>query len=127
VVRHAEALARTYPFWLTVRIADPCRELWWDDDAMPTAAVDLTQVRNFLTMGARGTPMITSRLSSKAQTTIPKAVRGALGLSEGDTIVYQIVESGVLMRRALPEVVDDPFLLFDEWAGDEDREAYADL
>lgn len=71
--------------------------------------------------------MITSRLSSKAQTTIPKAVRGALGLREGDTIVYQIVEGGVLMRRALPEVADDPFLLFDEWAGDDDREAYVDL
>ena len=78
-------------------------------------------------MGERGAPMITSRLSSKAQTTIPKAVRGALGLREGDTIVYQIVEDGVLMRRALAEVADDPFQLFDEWAGDEDREAYADL
>jgi antitoxin PrlF len=71
--------------------------------------------------------MITSRLSSKAQTTIPKAVRGALGLREGDTIAYEIVDGGVLMRRLLPEVTDDPFLLFDEWAGDEDREAYADL
>jgi antitoxin PrlF len=83
----------------------------------------LTGARYFLTVGARGTPMITSRLSSKAQTTIPKAVRGALGRREGDTIVYQIVEGGVLMWRAQPEVADDPFYLFDEWAGDEDREA----
>jgi len=94
---------------------------------MTSATLDLTGVRNFLTMGARGTPMITSRLSSKAQTTIPKAVRGALGLREGDTIVYEIVEGGVLMRPVQPEVTDDPFLLFDEWAGDEDREAYAGL
>jgi mRNA interferase MazF len=71
--------------------------------------------------------MITSRLSSKAQTTVPKSVRGALGLSEGDNIVYEIVEGGVLMRRVQPVSADDPVLLFDEWAGDEDRKAYADL
>ncbi len=71
--------------------------------------------------------MITSRLSSKAQTTVPKPVRVALGLAEGDTLVYEIVEDGVLLKRAAPPATDDPFAVFDEWGGEEDREAYADL
>lgn len=71
--------------------------------------------------------MITSRVTSKAQTTIPKAVRVALGLAEGDTLVYEIVDGAVVLRRHAEHEVDDPFALFDEWAGDEDRRAYADL
>nr|WP_245408976.1 type II toxin-antitoxin system PrlF family antitoxin [Rhizobium wuzhouense] len=38
--------------------------------------------------------MITSKLSSKAQTTIPQAVRAALRLKEGDVIAYAIEADG---------------------------------
>ena len=34
--------------------------------------------------------MITSKLTSKAQTTIPQPVRVALGLREGDEIAYRL-------------------------------------
>jgi antitoxin PrlF len=71
--------------------------------------------------------VITSRVTSKAQTTIPKAVRAALGLSEGDTLVYDIVDGQVVLRRFTETASDDPFALFHEWDGDADRLAYADL
>lgn len=71
--------------------------------------------------------MITSRVTSKAQTTIPKAVRAALGLAEGDTLVYDIVDGQVVLRRLTEPALDDPFALFDEWDGEADRQAYVGL
>ncbi len=71
--------------------------------------------------------MITSRLKSKAQTTIPKSVREALGLKDGDQLIYEIVNGAVLMRRAAADLLDDPFATFSEWDGEIDRKAYADL
>lgn len=71
--------------------------------------------------------MITSRLSTKAQTTIPRSVRAALRLREGDTLEYEIVEDAVILRKASTASVDDPFATFDEWDSEADRRAYADL
>ena len=71
--------------------------------------------------------MIKSRITSKAQTTIPKPVRDLLGLSEGDTLVYDIVDGRVELRREASTHGDDPFATFSEWASDFDREDYADL
>lgn len=41
----------------------------------------------------------TSRLTSKSRTTIPRAVRDKLALQPGDTIVYEIDEDAVRLRR----------------------------
>lgn len=71
--------------------------------------------------------MITSRLSSKAQTTIPRSVRTALRLRDGDTLQYEIVEGKVILSRVDASAVDDPFATFDEWSSEADRRAYADL
>lgn len=71
--------------------------------------------------------MITSRLTSKAQTTIPQAVRIALRLAEGDTLAYAIEDGRVVLTRVAPERDDDPFRTFEEWASDADERAYADL
>ncbi len=71
--------------------------------------------------------MITSKLSSKAQTTIPQPVRLVLGLLEGDQLVYQIEGSRVILTRASRAVGEDPFALFDEWDTEADRKAYATL
>jgi|SRR5450631_90845 antitoxin PrlF len=55
-----------------------------------------------------------STVSSKGQTTIPKPVRQALGVNEGDRIAFRVDESGVTLRRAGED--SDPaiaaFLLF---------------
>lgn len=71
--------------------------------------------------------MITSKLSSKAQTTIPQPVRAALGLKEGDEIAYVIENGQVVLSKASTVMTDEPFALFDEWNSAEDRKAYADL
>jgi antitoxin PrlF len=48
-----------------------------------------------------------STISSKGQTTVPKPVRQALGVNEGDQIAFRVDETGVTIRRA-EETRDDP-------------------
>jgi antitoxin PrlF len=71
--------------------------------------------------------MITSKLTSKAQTTIPQPVRTALRVSDGDEIQYKIEGDRVILTKAKPAPVDDPFHAFDEWDSEADRRAYAKL
>ena len=72
--------------------------------------------------------MITSRLTSKAQTTIPQPVRVALRLREGDEIAYVIEPGRVVLTRAQSNsTADDPFRTFAEWDSPADTEAYAGL
>lgn len=71
--------------------------------------------------------MITSKLTSKAQTTIPQPVHVALGLHEGDVIAYSIEGGRVILTRVASPSVEDPFHTFTEWESEADRKAYADL
>jgi antitoxin PrlF len=71
--------------------------------------------------------MITSKLTSKARTTIPLPVRNALHLAGGDEIVYSIEGNRVVLTKANREPVDDPFAAFSEWSSEADRQGYADL
>jgi antitoxin PrlF len=71
--------------------------------------------------------MITSRLTSKAQTTIPAPVRTALRLKAGDELVYNVEGDRVILRKGDRGSIDDPFATFDEWFSEADRRAYADL
>lgn len=71
--------------------------------------------------------MITSKLTSKAQTTIPQAVRAALRLKAGDEIAYAIEDGKVVLSRAGHEHQDDPFATFGEWSTQADADAYASL
>ncbi len=77
--------------------------------------------------------MITSKLTSKAQTTIPQPVRSALGVAAGDEVVYTIEHGRVVLSKAPPRpspgsgAVEDPFGTFTEWDSDADRAAFADL
>jgi antitoxin PrlF len=72
--------------------------------------------------------MITSKLMSKAQTTIPQPVRLALDLREGDKLEYKVEGRRVILTKVqVPPGVDDPLHTFDEWYSDADAKAYADL
>jgi antitoxin PrlF len=71
--------------------------------------------------------MITSKITSKAQTTIPQSVRAALRLKEGDEIAYAIEDGRVILTRAEPDRSDDPFATFAEWDSAADRKAYGKL
>ena len=72
--------------------------------------------------------MITSKLTSKAQTTIPQPVRAALRLTEGDELLYQIEENRVILTKAREgKEADDPFRTFGEWNSEADKKAYGNL
>ncbi len=68
-----------------------------------------------------------SKLSSKAQTVVPKGIRERLGLKPGDTVRYRVTDTGVVIEKALSEGDEDPFATFTEWASAEDDRAFADL
>lgn len=72
--------------------------------------------------------MITSKLTSKAQTTIPQPVRTALRLQEGDELLYEIDGERVVLSRVKRDGAgDEPFRAFHEWESAADREAYGKL
>lgn len=70
--------------------------------------------------------MIHSRITAKAQTTIPRAVRQALGVGVGDDLAYEIDGDRVVLRRRPRQADqgDNPFALFTEWASEADCAAY---
>ena len=70
--------------------------------------------------------MITSKLTSKGQTTVPQPIRAVLRLSEGDELEYRVQGKHVILTK-LERPIDDPFRTFQEWYSDADEKAYADL
>jgi antitoxin PrlF len=69
-------------------------------------------------------------VTSKCQTTIPRAVRETLSLAPGDTIVYEIEGDSVRMRKQA--ALDVSYLrslqaTLSEWESPEDAAAYDDL
>ncbi|MCH7613778.1 MAG: AbrB/MazE/SpoVT family DNA-binding domain-containing protein [Candidatus Marinimicrobia bacterium] len=73
--------------------------------------------------------MITSKVTSKAQTTIPKKVREKLDIHVNDTIMFEIKEDYAIIRKL--KVVDTGYLkaletILEEWNSEEDS-VYDDL
>jgi antitoxin PrlF len=69
-----------------------------------------------------------SKLTSKSQTVVPRAVRRQLGLKPGDHIRYRVKgRKAVIERVAKGTPLDDPFIAFDEWASDQDDSAFQNL
>ncbi len=65
--------------------------------------------------------MIHSRITAKSQTTIPRAVRIALGLKPGDFVGYDIENGEVRLKKFNPnDPFENPFALFTEWADELD-------
>jgi antitoxin PrlF len=71
--------------------------------------------------------MITSKITSKAQTTIPHPVRAALQIHKGDELVYRIDGDRVILTKAKREPTEDPFATFSEWSSEADQRAYGEL
>ena len=71
--------------------------------------------------------MVVFRPTAEALVAIPEPVRDALHLNVGDEVAYAIEEGRVVLTRAAVPAADDPFRTFDEWDGEADRRAYADL
>lgn len=70
--------------------------------------------------------MILGRITAKAQTTIPRAVRLALGLKPGDEVAWEIDGDQVVVSK--PRAASDPFVgnldCFAEWSSAADCEAF---
>lgn len=75
--------------------------------------------------------ILTAKVSSKAQTVLPRQVREKLGIKPGDTLRFRDTEQGVVIEKedvaALPDDIGDPFAAFTEWATPEEDEAWKDL
>ena len=72
--------------------------------------------------------MITSKLTTKAQTTVPQPVRAALGLKAGDLLWYELVDGQVILRKSpATPIKDDPLGAFGEWRSLADEVAYGQL
>ncbi len=75
--------------------------------------------------------MILTRLTEKHQTTIPLAVRKLLGLTKGDSVVFEIEDDNrVTLRKA--SQLDFEYLkavqeTLCEWTSENDEEAYKTL
>ena len=75
--------------------------------------------------------VITSKLTTKSQATIPEKVRKILGLQPGDSVAFEVNENQkVLVRKATP--IDFEFAkalegTLSEWSSKNDEEAYGDL
>ena len=75
---------------------------------------------------------ITSKLTSKCQTTIPEKIRGILDLHPGDSVVFEATQDKkIFIRKA--NLIDFEFAralegtLVSEWLSENDEEAYRDL
>ena len=71
--------------------------------------------------------MIASKLTTKAQTTIPQPVRAALMLEAGDELQYLIVDQHATLSKVSRGKTDDPFRTFSEWNSAADAKAYGKL
>jgi antitoxin PrlF len=67
-----------------------------------------------------------SKVTTKAQTVIPREVRRKLGIKPGDRLRYRMAGKSVVLEKAESES-DDPFATFTEWASEADERAFKSL
>ena len=71
--------------------------------------------------------MITSKLTSKAQTTIPQPVRARSVSRQAMNSPTRSTAARVILTKASDRGAEDPFGAFTEWDSEADRKAYAGL
>jgi len=75
-------------------------------------------------------PMQISKITSKGQTTIPASIRKAAKFKNGDTLLFEMKEDYVMLKKiTLPS---DDYLksisaMLNEWNSPEDEEAWREL
>lgn len=69
--------------------------------------------------------MIVGKITAKAQTTVPLAVRRALGLQAGDDVLWEVEGATAFITKAsAPERFIPDFSTFTEWADELDCAAF---
>jgi AbrB family looped-hinge helix DNA binding protein len=78
--------------------------------------------------------LVTSKLTTKSQATIPEKIREILGLHPGDSVAFEIFElddnKKVMIRKATPIDVEFARALegtLSEWLSTNDEDAYSEL
>ncbi|WP_103670373.1 AbrB/MazE/SpoVT family DNA-binding domain-containing protein [Pseudanabaena sp. BC1403] len=74
--------------------------------------------------------LLASKVTSKFQTTIPKIIRDAMSISQGDVVVFEIEEGRVFIKKLQPLDLDYLSAISEtlsEWASPEDEETYCAL
>ena len=76
--------------------------------------------------------IVTSKLTTKCQATIPEKIRGVLGLHPGDSVAFEILEDQrVYIHKATPVELEFARTLdgtlASESLSENDKEAYSDL
>ena len=76
--------------------------------------------------------IVTSKLTTKCQATIPEKIRGILDLHPGDSVAFEVTaDKKVFIRRATPIDLEFAYALegtlASEWLSENDEEAYRDL
>lgn len=71
-----------------------------------------------------------AKITARGQTTIPKSIRAAAGLDEGDVVAFEIEGDHLIVRKVTPG--RDDYLrglseVLSEWASPEDEDAWRDL
>ena len=71
-----------------------------------------------------------AKITSRGQITIPKTIREAADLREGDMIAFEIEGDRLVMRKVVPgrdEYLHGLGEVMGEWLSPEDEEAWRDL
>ena len=71
-----------------------------------------------------------AKITSRGQTTIPKRIREAADLDEGDVLAFEVEGDRLVVHKVTPG--QDDYLrglskVLSEWASPEDEEAWRDL
>ena len=71
-----------------------------------------------------------AKITARGQTTIPKSIREAANLREGDVIAFEVEGNHLVVHKVTPR--QDDYLqglsgVLSEWASPEDEEAWRDL
>ena len=71
-----------------------------------------------------------AKITARGQTTIPKSIREAAGLSVGDVIAFEVEGDHLVVHKVAPK--HDDYLqglrgVLSEWTSPEDEEAWRDL
>ena len=71
-----------------------------------------------------------AKITARGQTTIPKNIREAVGLHEGDVIAFEIEGDRLVVHKVIPgrdEYLHGLGEVMGEWLSPEDEEAWRDI
>jgi antitoxin PrlF len=71
--------------------------------------------------------VLLSKLTSKAQTVIPREIRARLDLKPGDVVRYRLTDAGIVIDKLPQQSDEDALASFSEWTSATDDEAYGGL